>query len=113
MGLHAYTVYLCAVLLDELDDPLGTGRLGSCGVDVVVVVVELGARICGSGGSEGDGDVCFADGVEEDIGAVGAIFVEGFVDNIPVDTFTLVVCDFLSDVVLQDTDKSGIVETTV
>lgn len=113
MGLHANTIDLCAVLLDELDDALGAGGFGSCGFDVVVVVEELCARVGGGGSSEGDGDVGFADGIVEDVGAVGAVFVERFVDDVPLEAFALVVGDFLRDVVLQDADEGGVVEVAV
>jgi hypothetical protein len=76
VGLHADAIDFGAVSFDELDNVLGTGGFCTRGFDVVVVVKELSTGVCGSSGGEGDGDVCWSDGVVEDVGAVGTVLVE-------------------------------------
>lgn len=78
MSLHADAIDFHAVRLNELDDVLRAGGFGACSFDVVVVVVELGGGICSCGCSESDRDVRWADGVVEDVRAVGTILVESF-----------------------------------
>lgn len=77
VGLETHAVDLCAVRLDQLDDSLGTGSLGTAVFDVVVVVVELDGGVDGCGGGEGNGDVSLADGLVPDALAVGSVLVEG------------------------------------
>lgn len=76
MGLHSDAVDLGTVLFHELDDVLRTGGFGACGLDVVVVIEELCGRVGSCGCGECDGDVGGANGVIEDVGAVGAVFIE-------------------------------------
>lgn len=77
MGLETHAVDLCAVRLDQLDDSLGTGGLGTTVFDVVVVVVELNSGVDGGGGGECNGDVGLANGLVPDALAVGSVLVEG------------------------------------
>jgi hypothetical protein len=75
--LKAHTIDLHARVLDELHNSSGTSRLGTAVFEIVVVVVELDIWIGSCGGSECNGDIGFADGGVEDVGAIGAIFVQG------------------------------------
>ena len=77
MALQTDAVDLGVVGFDQFDDVLGGGCFVAGVFNAVVVVVELRGWVCGGGGSEGDGDVGFADGFVEDVVAVGAVFVEG------------------------------------
>jgi hypothetical protein len=63
--------------LDEFYDSAGAGGFVREGFEVVVVVEELGVGVGGVGEFEGEGEEGFAEGVVEDCGAVGAVFVEG------------------------------------
>lgn len=90
-----------AVGLDLLDEGDGVGGLGAGVLDVVVIVVELGGRVGGGGGGKGQGDVLEAQGGVEDVGAVAAGVVEGFVDDVPGVALALVVADFAGDVRLD------------
>jgi hypothetical protein len=54
-------------------------RFSARAFDAVVDVVELYRGVGRGAGLEGDWDVSGADGVVEDVGAVGAVVVEGFV----------------------------------
>lgn len=89
MALVTNTVDSDSVLLAESHDTSGTFDLGSQVLEVVVVVVQLGGRIGGSGNAEGHGDVCFTDGAEEDVVAVCAVLVESFKDVSIVTGFTI------------------------
>lgn len=76
MALQADAVNASAVGLNKLDNAGGAlGLLGAV-LEVVVVVEEAGVRVGGLGVLEGDGDVGLADGLEEDVIAVGAVLVE-------------------------------------
>lgn len=77
MALQTDAVDLGVVGFDQFDDVLGGGCFVAGVFNAVVVVVELRGWVCGGGGSEGDGDVGFADGFVEDVLAVGAVVVEG------------------------------------
>lgn len=77
MALQADAVNAGAVGLDELDDAGGALGLVGAVLEVVVVVEEAGIRIGGLGVLEGDRNIRLADGLEEDVVAVGAVFVEG------------------------------------
>ena len=81
VSLQTHAVDVCAVALDELDDALGAEGLVAVVLEVVVVVEELGLGAVFFGKFEGDWDECFADGVVEWRGAVGAIFVESLVHD--------------------------------
>lgn len=62
----------------QVGDERGHGGGFGAGVfDVVLVDVEFGGWVGGAGGGEDCGDVRGAEGVEEDVGAEGAVFVEG------------------------------------
>jgi hypothetical protein len=74
--LKTNTIDLGTVLLNELDDSLGTCCLGAGGFNVIVVVVELNSRVCGGGGGKCNWNVGLADGLVEDTGAVGTILIE-------------------------------------
>lgn len=77
MALQADAVDARAVGLDELDDAGGALGLVGAVLEVVVVVEEAGIRVGGLGILEGDRNIRLADGLEEDVVAVGAVFVEG------------------------------------
>lgn len=98
--LDADAVDFNAPGFERLDEVQLGGGFGAGAFDVVVVVVELYGGVGGCGGLEGDGDVFGADGVAEDVGAVGAVVVEGFVYDVPGVAFALVVRHFIGDVVL-------------
>lgn len=76
MALQADAVDARTVGLDKLDDTGGALSLFGAVLEVVVIVEEAGVRVGGLGVLEGDGDVGLADGLEEDVVAVGAVFVE-------------------------------------
>ncbi len=78
MALQTHAVDLDAPGLDELDDAERAAVLGRSVLEVVVVVVEFGGWVGGSGHAEGDGHVLFADDAEEDVVSVCAVFVEGW-----------------------------------
>ena len=123
VALQTDAVDLGVVGFDQFDDVLGGGCFVAGVFNAVVVVVELRGWVCGGGGSEGDGDVGFADGFVEDVLAVGAVVVEGctlltrsdadtggtvghtFVNNIPGNTLALVVSNHLGDMVLHGLDE--------
>lgn len=77
MALQADAVDAGTVGLDQLDDAGGALGLVGAVLEVVVVVEEAGVRVGGLDVLEGDGDVGLADGLEEDVVAVGAVLVEG------------------------------------
>lgn len=77
MALQPDAVDAGAVGLDQLDDAGGALGLVGAVLEVVVVVEEAGVRVGGLGVLEGDGNVGLADGLEEHVVAVGAVFVEG------------------------------------
>lgn len=101
MPLQTDAVNLGAVRLDLLDEGHGVGGLGARVLDVVVVIVQLGGRVGSGGGGKGYRDVVEAHGVVEDVGAVAARVVEGFVDDVPGVALPLVVADFAGDVCLD------------
>lgn len=76
MPLETDAVDLDSRVLDELDNRTRTGGLRAAVFKVVVVVVKLNVRICGSGSSEGNGNICLADGLIEDVRTVGTVFVK-------------------------------------
>lgn len=76
MALQANAVDARAVGLDELDDAgCALGLVGTV-LEVVVVVEEAGIRVGSLGILEGDRNIRLADGLEEDVVAVGTVFVE-------------------------------------
>ena len=77
MALQTHTVDLDAPGLHELDDAEGALVLGRAVFEIVVIVVEFGGWVGGSGHAEGDGEVLFADYAEEDVVSVCAVFVKG------------------------------------
>lgn len=77
MTLQADAVNAGAVGLDELDDAGGALGLVGAVLEVVVVVEEAGIRVGSLGILEGDRNIRLADGLKEDVVAVGAVFVEG------------------------------------
>jgi hypothetical protein len=85
MGLQSYAVDSGSVRLDGLDDALGGARFGTGVLDIVVVVVELGAGpFRGFGcGRESERDVARPDDVVPYACTVGAVVEESLVDNIP------------------------------
>ena len=108
--LQADAVDADALGLQAGDERLRRRALVAGELDVVVVVVELGRGVGGGGGAEGGGDVGGAGRVVPDVGAVGAVVVEGFVDHVPRVALALVVADDVGDVVLQDAEEGGVVE---
>lgn len=84
MTLQTNTIDPDAVVLQELNDVLACeGGFVAWALDAVVVVVEFCSWVCCGGGSEGDLDVFGTQDGEKGVVAVGAIVVEGFVQNIP------------------------------
>lgn len=77
MALQADAVDARAVGLDELDDAGGALSLVGAVLEVVVVVEEAGIRVGSLGILEGDRNIRLTNGLEEDVVAVGAVFVEG------------------------------------
>ena len=109
VGLEAGAVDADPLGFDAGDDLLGGGGLGAGVLDVVVVVVELDGGRSGFGGrGEGDGEVGGADGVVPDVRAVGAVVVQGLVDNVPRVTAGVPVRDQVGDVVLHHGDEGGV-----
>lgn len=94
-------------LLDVGDEALGLCVGGR--VEVVVVDVELGVRVGGTGGLEGNADVVLTKNLHEDVLAEGAVLVEGLVDNVPGVDLALEVGHDLGDVVLHDVGKGGLI----
>ena len=76
MSLEADAVDLYAVSLDELDDSHSASVLVGSGLEVVVVVKELGVGVGCSSHLEGHGDIGFANDLEEYVTSVRAILVE-------------------------------------
>lgn len=77
MTLKADTLDIAAILLDELDETLGTGSLRAVGLEVVVVVEELCVGIRFSRSLECDGNVGLPDGRVEYVLAVGTVVIQG------------------------------------
>lgn len=80
------------------------GGIGLCAVELEgkVVVVQLGGRVGGGGGLEGDGDEVGAEGGEEDAVAECAVaVVESFIDDVPRITGAFVVADYIGNVGLD------------
>jgi hypothetical protein len=127
VALQTNTVDLDAPGLDQLHDAERALVLGLAVLEVVVVVVELGGWVGGCGHAEGDGEVLFADHAEEDVVAVGAVFVECFlcllvfgfvgqlanvrtlVDNVPVRALSLVSAHYSVDVVLHHAHQRRVI----
>ena len=76
MSLETDTVDTGTRGLHETDQPVGCGGLGAGVLDAVVVVVQLGGRVCCCGCGKGYGDICFSYGLVEDVGTVGSVVVE-------------------------------------
>lgn len=100
-----------AVRLDQLDDALCALGLGAVVLEVVVVVVQLGALCVLCGQAERNGEVGLANGVEEHALPVGAVLVEGLVDHVPASACALPAASDVLDVVLDDGDQRLVVET--
>lgn len=79
MALQTDTVDARTIRLDKLDNAGGALSLFRAVLEVVVIVEEAGVWVGGLGVLEGDGDVGLANGLEEDVVAVGAVFVESCV----------------------------------
>lgn len=77
MALQADAIDAGAVGLDQLDDAGGALGLVRAVLEVVVVVEKAGVWVGGLGVLEGDGDVGLADGLEEDVVAIGTVLVQG------------------------------------
>jgi hypothetical protein len=75
MSLQTDAIDFDAGILNELHDAPRARCFVPAVFKVIVVVVELCGWICSGCGSEGDGEVGFADGCVEDVCAVGAVFV--------------------------------------
>ena len=111
MSLGADTVNRNALgepLVDLFDH--APGDLGVVGiVQVVVVDVELGVRISGSCGAEGDANKVLAKDTAEDAIAERAVLGKDLVDDIPVEDLALVAGDHGGDVVLDNLRQGGAV----
>jgi len=94
-------------LLDVGDEASGLGVSGR--VQVVVVDVQLGVGVGGTGGLEGNADVVFTDDLHEDVVAESTVLVKGLVNNVPGVDLALEVGHDLSDVVLHDVGEGGLV----
>lgn len=77
MALQTNTVDLDAPGLDELDDTERALVLGLAVLEIVIVIVQFCCWVGCCGHAEGDGHVLLADDAEEDVVAVGAVFVQG------------------------------------
>ena len=93
-------------LLDEIHDGL---QLCVRAVQVEVVDVQLGGRVCGASGLEGGRDELFAEDVEEHGRTEGAVLVEDLVDDVPGTDLALVPPRDLGDVRLDDRRQLGLV----
>lgn len=138
VALQADAVDLLAVGLHELHDARGAESFGGRGavLEVVVVVVELRGGVGGRGEAEGDGDVGFADGAEEDVVSVCAVLVEScsglavdtwmgcqwgsadsrdrrlhtLVDDVPVSTCARIATHHRINVRLHNTNQRGVIK---
>lgn len=77
MRLQTDAIDARAVGFHQTDELLGCGGLRASVLDAVVVIVELGGRVCCCGCREGNGDVGFSYGLVEDVVAVGAVVIQG------------------------------------
>lgn len=77
MTLQSHTVNACTIGLDQLDDASRALGLLRAVLEIVIVVEEAGVRVSCLGVLEGYGDVGLADGLVEDVVAVGSIFIKG------------------------------------
>ena len=102
VGLQADAIDPNAFLAQGLDNVLGRHSLGAGGLQVVVIVVQLGLGVDLGGGLEGQLDVVRAEGVVEDGLAVGAVVVQGLVDDVPGVALALPVAHDVGDVVDDD-----------
>ena len=93
-------------LSDERDGAVAFGFV----LEVVVVVGQLGVGVGFVGVLEGFGDVVVADNFVPEGLAQGAIFVEGFVDDIPALDATFVAADDGADVVAHTGQERVAVE---
>ena len=91
-------------LLDEIHDGL---QLCVRAVQVEVVDVQLGGRVCGASGLEGGRDELFAEDVEEHRRTEGAVLVEDLVHDIPRADLAGVASSNVLNVVLDDGGQSG------
>lgn len=102
MALETDTVNTSARVLHKTDNVESGVGLCAVELDGEVVVVELGGRVGGGGGLEGDGDEVGAKGGEEDAVAERAVsVVESFVDDVPGIAGAFVVADYVGDVGLN------------
>lgn len=76
MSLQTNTVDAKAVGLDKLGDADSACSLGTTILEVVVVVVELGGRVCSQNHAESNGDECLADDTVEDTVTVSSVLIE-------------------------------------
>lgn len=108
VALETNAVNACARVLHKTDNVEGGVGLCAVELDGEVVVVQLGGRVGGGGGAEGDGDEVGAEGGEEDAVAECAVsVVEGFVDYIPGIAGAFVVAHYVGDVGL-DGGREGV-----
>lgn len=106
--LHADAIDLDALVLQHLDDLDRGLALGADALQVVVVVVQLGLRVDLGGGAEGQLDVLLAEGAVEDGLAVGAVLLEGLIDDVPGVAAALPVPGDVGDVVDDDVRQLGL-----
>lgn len=108
VALETNAVDACARVLHQTDNV--EGGVGLCAVELEgeVVVVQLGGRVGGGGGAEGDGDEVGAEGGEEDAVAKCAVsVVESLVNDVPGIARAFVVADYVGNVGL-DGGREGI-----
>jgi hypothetical protein len=105
MALQPNTVDSDASLLEVLDHGSHGVALVANGLNVVIVVVQLGLFVVLVGDLENGGHVIWAKGVQPQVLAEGAILVKALIDDVPGVAFALEVGHLMSDVVLQDREE--------
>lgn len=98
VGLHSNAVDLDAIVLQHLHDPPSAFALRARRLQVVVVVVQLGTWVDLGRDLECMLDEVLTEHVVEDGLAIGAILLEGFVDNVPGVASALPVAGYVRDV---------------
>ena len=105
MALQANPVNLNSARLQRCDEGLGGCCFSAGTLDIVVVVVQLDGGIIESRGLEGDWDVFRTNGSVKNVGSVRPIVGQSLIDDVPGVALTLVVCDFILDVILKDRNQ--------
>src|SRR5687767_2301847 len=89
MTLNAHTVYTNAGGLDLFDQCNGAGSLFRL-FYIVIIIIQLCIGRALLRQPEGFYDIILSQLLQEDGFAQGAVFVQGFIDNIPGEYFSLV-----------------------